>query len=73
MASIIPGGGVVAHTVIGRLVDTAIVDGQETFAGQMDRNAWNNRQDIADMDDAIDAMGDRDGIAEMSDIFSNWF
>lgn len=84
VASIIPGGGMLAHVVIGKVVDTAIVDGQGPLAGQIARNAWNGREDISDIDDAIDdtvdkiqssidAMGDGDGIAEISDIFSNWF
>lgn len=66
VASIIPGGGIVAGMAMGAVIDGAIVEGHTGPAVHMAHNAWDNRDDIAD---AIDAAGNCDGALEASDFF----
>lgn len=68
-ASVIPGGGIVAHALVGKVTDEIIVNGNTELAENVGRAAWNNKEDIYDsMCSAVDQFGDCDGVAEVSDI-----
>jgi hypothetical protein len=65
-ASIIPGGGVVAHTVLGSVVDEIIVHNNTNLAAHLGNNAVNSIGN--NIGNLVDNFGDADGIAEFSDI-----